>query len=245
MTQKPYDSYTENIPAYVLGALSREEASALQTHLKTCEACQAEWRRYQQIGDGLLAGIFPQQAPAAAAKRKLLAALAQERPPTPARSRWGFRQLAMGTLALALLALNAAAFLQIRDLRKQQTQLASQVEKNHTILGMLTTSTEIHPIRGDGLSGNLLLDREKNLSYLLVWNLSRPPEDRVYQIWLVSPEGERIGAGLFRPEEDRPLTSAALATSRSLDQFVGMEVTIEPVGGSNIPTGEQILSVSY
>jgi anti-sigma-K factor RskA len=245
MTQEPYDSFTENIPAYVLGALSREEASALQTHLKTCEACQVELRRYQQIGDGLMAGIFPQQAPPARAKHKLLEALAEEHSPTPSRIRWGFRQLALGVVALTLLAMNVAAFLQIRDLQQQQIQLASQVEKNHTILGMLTASTEIHPISGEGLSGNLLLDREKNLSYLLVWNLSRPPEDRVYQIWLVSPEGERIGAGVFRPEGDRPLTSAALATSRSLDEFVGMEVTIEPVGGSNIPTGDQILSVSY
>lgn len=243
MTQEPYDSFIENIPAYVLGALSREEAAELQTHLETCEVCQEELRRFQQVGDGLMAGILPQQAPPARAKHKLLAALAEDQ--APRRSWWGFRQFAFGAVALSLLAMNLAAFLQIRDLRQQQTQLASQVEKNHTILGMLTASTEIHPISGEGLSGNLLLDREKNLSYLLVWNLASPPEDRVYQIWLVSPGGERIDAGVFRPEGERPLTSTPLITSRSLDEFVGMEVTVEPVGGSDAPTGEQILQASY
>jgi anti-sigma-K factor RskA len=243
MNQEPHDTFIENIPAYVLGALSREESADLQSHLKTCEACQEELRRFQQVGDGLLAGIVPRQTPPAAAKRKLLAALAEERGGT--RGKWGFRQFAFGALALSLLVMNLAAFLQIQDLRQQQTELAGQVEKNHTILGMLTASTEIHPVSGEGLSGNLLLDREKNLSYLLVWNLARPPGDRVYQIWLVSPQGERIDAGVFRPEGDRPLTSAPLVASRSLDEFVGMEVTIEPAGGSDIPTGEQVLQASY
>lgn len=243
MTQQRHDSFIENIPAYVLGALSRDEASELQAHLETCEVCREELLRFQQVGDGLMAGIFPQQTPPGSARRKLLAALAEER--APRRSRWGFRQFAFGAVALSLLAMNVAAFLQIRDLRQQQTQLASQVEKNHTILGMLTASTEIHPISGDGLSGNLLLDRQKNLSYLLVWNLASPPDNRVYQIWLVGPGGDRIDAGVFQPEGDRPLTSAPLITSRSLDEFVGMEVTIEPAGGSDVPTGEQILQASY
>lgn len=245
MTQDQYDTFTDNIPAYVLGALSRAEASALKAHLETCQVCRAELARYQQIGDGLMAAILPLQTPSSAVKGKLLASLEEERAPARPKTRWGFKQFAAGTIALVLISMNLIAFLQIRDLRQQQIQLAGQIEKNHTILGMLTASTEIHPISGNGFSGNLLLDREKNLSFLLVWNLPLPPNNRVYQIWLISPEGERIDAGSFRPEGDRPFTSAALATSRNFAEFVGIEVTIEPFGGSDTPTGEQILSVSY
>ena len=245
MTQNQIDTFTENIPAYVLGALSRAEASALKTHLATCPVCQAELALYQQIGDGLLASVLPLQTPPLAVQRKLLESVEEKETPARPKPKWGFWQFAMGTIALVLISVNLIAFQQIHDLRQQQVQLVNQIEKNHTILGMLAASTEVHPISGDGFSGNLLLDREKNLSYLLVWNLPLPPEDRVYQIWLISPEGTRIDAGSFRPEVERPFTSTAILASRNFDEFIGVEVTIEPSGGSDAPTGDQVLSVGY
>jgi len=165
-------------------------------------------------------------------------------PPRP-RTIWSFRQIAFGLVALSLLATNLLAFMQIRDLRQQHQQLAAEIEKQHTILGMLAANTEIHPVNGDGFSGNLLLDREKNLAYLLTWNLPPPPGDQVYQIWLIDPNGDETAAALFRPEFDRPFSSAALSTSRTFVEFVGIKVTIEPAGGSEKPTGEQILNLVY
>jgi anti-sigma-K factor RskA/putative zinc finger protein len=244
MTQDTDDSFMENIPAYVLGALGREETSRLKIHLQTCLACQAELARYQQISDGLLTAL-PPRIPPHRVRRNLLAYLNEKKSPVRPRTIWSFGQIATGLVALFLLGTNLLAFLQIRDLRQQHMQLADQIEKHHTILGMLAASTEIHPVSGDGFSGNLLLDREKNLAYLLTWNLPPPPEGKVYQIWLIDPQGEEIGAGLFRPEGDRPFTSAALATSRTFVEFVGIKVTIEPPGGSEAPTGEQIFNVVY
>ena len=243
MSEKPIDPFTENIPAYVLGALSRAEVSALRAHLETCAVCQAELAAYQQIGDGLLASVLPLQKPSSTVQRKLFDQV--EEKPARSKSRWGFRQIALGTMILLLISSNLIAFQQIGVLRKQQAQLASQVEKNHNILGVLAASSEVHPISGSGFSGNLLLDREKNLSYLLLWNLPLPPQDRVYQIWLVGPNGERVDAGSFRPESERPLTSTALLPSGNFAEFVGIEVTLEPIGGSDRPTGDQILSVGY
>lgn len=245
MNQNPHDSFLEDVPAYVLGALSRSEAAALQAHMQTCQVCQAELRRYQQIGDGLMGAILPLQTPPSAVKNRLLASLEEERASVRSPVRWSFRQWAFGAIALVLIGMNLISFLQIRDLRREQAQLAGQVDKSHTILGMLTASTEIHPVSGEGVSGNLLLDREKNLSYLLVWNLPPLPGDLVYQIWLIGPDGERIEAGWFRPQEDHPFTSAALVTSRAFTEFVGIEVTVEPLGGSHTPPGEQILSAEY
>ena len=245
MTQNPIDPFTESIPAYVLGALNRAEASALRTHLETCEVCQAELVAYQQIGDGLLASVLPLQKPSSTVQRKLFEQVEEKETPARSKGRLGFWQVALGTMILLLISTNLIAFQQIGALRKQQAQLASQVEKNHNILGVLAASTEVHPINGSGFSGNLLLDREKNLSYLLIWNLPLPPQDRVYQIWLVGPNGERVDAGSFRPELERPLTSTALLPSGNFAEFMGIEVTVEPLGGSDMPTGDQILSVGY
>ena len=244
MTQKEHDSFIENISAYVLGALSAEEASALRVHLQTCTLCQAELARYQQISDGLLTAL-PPRLPPPNIRRSLVTRLNEKKAPPRPRTIWSFRQIAFGLVALSLLATNLLAFMQIRDLRQQHQQLAAEIEKQHTILGMLAANTEIHPVNGDGFSGNLLLDREKNLAYLLTWNLPPPPGDQVYQIWLIDPNGEETAAALFRPEFDRPFSSAALSTSRTFVEFVGIKVTIEPAGGSEKPTGEQILNLVY
>jgi anti-sigma-K factor RskA len=243
MIENPHDRFLENIPAYVLGALSRAEASALKAHLEMCQTCQAELKAYQQIADGLGASVLPLQIPHPAIEQKLIKSI-EAKAPRP-KFRWGFQQFAFATITVVLIATNLIAFRQIQDLRQQQIQLASQIDKNHTILGMLTANTEVHPVSGDGFSGNLLLDRQKNLSYLLVWNLPVPPQDRVYQVWLVSPQGERVDAGSFRPDVERPFTSTPLLTSRSFAEFVGIEVTLEPLGGSDAPTGQPVMSVDY
>ena len=242
MIEMEHDPFTENIPAYALGALSPEEAAALKTHLQTCAACRAELARYQQIEDGLLTALPPRQPPARV-RRNLERQLNQSQ--VGPRFQWSFQQIAVGLLVLSLLATNLLAFTQIRQLRQQHQQLATEVEKQHTILGMLAASTEIHPVSGAGFSGNLLLDREKNLAYLLTWNLPPPPNDQVYQIWLIDPSGEEIPAALFRPADNRPFTSAALSSSRMFVEFVGIKVTVEPAGGSEKPTSESILNLTY
>jgi len=244
MTQESFDSFTENIPAYVLGALGWAEAAALKAHLETCQVCQAELAHYQKIGDGL-ARALPLQTSPRSVREKLLSSLEETKTPARPKTGWGFRRFATGVMALVLISTNLIAFLQIRDLRQQHMQLADQVEQQHTILGMLAANTEIHSISGDGFSGHLLLDREKNLAYLLTWNLPPPPQGQVYQIWLIDPNGEETAAALFRPEFDRPFTAAALLTSRTFVEFVGIKVTMEPSGGSQSPTGEPILTVDY
>jgi anti-sigma-K factor RskA len=244
MTQTEHDSFIENIPAYALGALNGEEVSALKVHLQTCRVCQAELARYQEISDGLLTAL-PPRIPPSSIRRNVVVRLNEKKAPARPRTIWSFRQMALGLVALSLLATNLLAFMQLHELRQQHTQLAHEIEKQHTILGMLVASTEIHPVSGDGFSGNLLLDREKNLAYLLTWNLPPPPENQVYQIWLIDPQGEEVGAGSFRPAFDRPFTSTALSTSRTFVEFVGVKVTVEPTGGSDRPTGEQILNLVY
>lgn len=246
MAKKENDPFVKKIPAYALGALDGEEIPGLQAHLQTCQTCQAELEAYQHVSQGLIAALPPRAAPTAA-RRKLQARLHDARKPIRSRPEWLslFGRFAIAGAILLLLGTNLLAFMQIRDLRQEQTQLAGQLEKNQTILGMLTADTEIHPVANDAFSANLLLDREKNLAYLLTWNLPPLPDQQVYQIWLVDPQGAETSAGVFRPEADRPFTSAALTTSRMFVEFIGIEVTVEPPGGSETPTGTQVFNVDY
>lgn len=246
MTEKENDPFINKIPAYALGALDWEEIPALQAHLQTCQTCQAELEAYQQVGQGLMAALPPRVLPTTV-RKKLQLRLRDSSQLIRRQRGWAFSfgQIAAAAVIFLLLGTNVLAFVQIRDLRQKQTELAAQLGKNQTILGMLTASTEIHPVANDTFSANLLLDREKNLAYLLAWNLPPLPEDQAYQIWLIDPQGQETSAGLFRPETDKPFTSAALMTSRTFVEFVGIEVTIEPRGGSDSPTGSQVFNVGY
>ncbi len=246
MNEIENDPFTLKIPAYALGALDWEEIPELRAHLKTCQKCRAELEAYQHISQGLMVGL-PQRLPPVTVKRKLQARLHDSRKPIRWWEGWifSFGRVARVAAILLLIGTNILAFVQIHDLRQKQTQLAGQLENNQTILGMLAASTEVHPVASDTFSANLLLDRGKNLAYLLTWNLPALPDHRVYQIWLIDPQGQETSAGIFRPETDRPFTSAALTTSRTFVEFVGIEVTVEPEGGSDLPTGTQVFNVAY
>ncbi|MCU0486794.1 MAG: anti-sigma factor [Anaerolineales bacterium] len=62
---------------------------------------------------------------------------------------------------------------------------------------------------------------------------------------MIDPQGNRTSAGLFRPEGELPFTSAALLPQADLTNFVGIGVTIEPLGGSDQPTGERVFKVDF
>jgi len=244
MKQENHDAFTDDIPAYVLGALGRAEASVLERHLKSCPVCRAELKRFQQVGNGLLTAL-PLKTPSIAIKQKLLARIDRREASVQWNNHWKYGQYAIVLTMVVLVIGNVFSLLKIHELHQQQIQLTGRIEKNHTILAMLTSNTEIYPVSSDAISGNLLLDREKNLSYLLVWNMQSPPADSVYQIWLVGEDGERVDAGTFLPDADWPFTSTSLITMHAFTEFVGIEVTIEPSGGSDKPTGEQIMNATY
>ena len=72
-------------------------------------------------------------------------------------------------------------------------------------------------------------------------NLPAPPEGRVYEVW-VMPKGSDTPQPtdvLFTPRSDG---SAVAAIPGSVDDIQQVLVTDEPVGGSDEPTGELLMS---
>jgi anti-sigma-K factor RskA len=71
---------------------------------------------------------------------------------------------------------------------------------------------------------------------LVVAFANLPPTEagRVYQLWVIPPGGDPIGAGLLDLESDgRALTLARPGTS---DRVGTVAITLEPAGGSAVPT---------
>ncbi len=90
------DELRDDLAAYALGALDREDAARLERHLEACEACTARLRWLSPAID-LLPATVPQRTPPPSLRENLLAtvraeaapsALAEPEPARPARESW-------------------------------------------------------------------------------------------------------------------------------------------------------------
>ena len=100
----------EMMSARLDGRLDDTAAALLEDHLPGCSACQAEWRGLQAL-DSLLASAPTARAPA---KLRVLVLARLSRREQARRAIIGGMTLALGTVALTLLAL-APAFLGLLD----------------------------------------------------------------------------------------------------------------------------------
>jgi anti-sigma-K factor RskA len=249
MTQEEHSLLRENIAAYALGALDAADIAALESHLQTCESCRSELAEYQAISDGLLTAL-PPKAPSAALRKRLQGQLpsAQKTAQKKTRPRltWSFGQLAMGTALVLLMLFNVFSFLQMREIQRQQATLLQQLKTNQFALSMLAyPGTQAFPISGDKLSGSVLLDRDRNTVALVMWHLPELSDDQTYQAWLIEPDGQRVSAGIFRPQNTTAYTTQPIYAKQDISNFTGIGVTIEPSGGSEQPTGPRLFKVDF
>jgi anti-sigma-K factor RskA len=245
MTYYEHLPFRENIPAYVLGSLDAEEVSALEAHLRRCESCRNELAAYRATSDNLLLSLPPQE-PSAALRKRLEKRLSGAQKTVRSRVNWSFGRVAVGIAILLLLALNIFSISQVQALQRQQTQLMEQMQDGQAALAMLSYSnTQTFPINQDSVRGSLLLDKEYNNAVLILRGLPPIMADQTYQIWLIAPNGERINAGVLRPQMSQPFVSEAINAAQTFSNYVGMDMTIEPAGGSEHPTGMQVFQVDF
>lgn len=236
-----HKTFQENLSAYALGALDADEAAALRTHLQTCDSCRAELADYQRVSAGLLSAL-PPQAPGPALKRTLQKRLAGNRP----RFNLSFGQAALSGALILLIALNVVSISQVFSLKQQQAELNKRFYAEQTAIAMLAyPGTQSVVFNQDGISGSLLVDKYRNLLAVFAWHLPPAPAGKTYQMWLIDPQGGRTSGGLLVPENDQPFVLAVIASPQPLTGFVGLGVTLEPLGGSPKPTGPKVLRVDF
>ena len=245
MVHDEHSPYHENISAYALDALDVEDIPALEAHLQTCASCRNELAGYRAVGKSLLTALPPQQPPAAL-RQRLQNRLPKSKKVQRPRLAWSFPQIAFGLALVFLLGLNLISLRQSQILQLQQTQLIHQIQNDQMALAMLSyPNVQSLPINGENVSGTLLLDKTRNTAVLIAWNLPSLTDQQTYQIWLVDPQGNRVSAGLFRPQSDHPYTTEAIASNFDYSNFSGIGVTVEPAGGSDGPTGPRVFKVDF
>ena len=240
-----HNIYKENLAAYALGALDPEETSALETHLRTCDSCRTELADYLRVSAGLLTAL-PMQAPPAYLKRAVQTRLQSRGKAIPPKMKWSFNQLAVTAAFVIMLGLNIVSAVEVYSLKQEQTEINGQYGSQQSAIAMLAyPSTKSIGFDQGGITGSLLVDKNRNLLAVFAWHLPQAPAGEVYQMWLIDPQGDRTSGGFLKPEVEEPFVMAVIRSPNPLTGFTGLGVTLEPLGGSPQPTGPRVLRVDF
>lgn len=159
---------------------------------------------------------------------------------------WGVGQWLFAGLLAALVVLNGALVSQVYSLRQEQAEMLAQRKSDQTTLAMLAyPTTKSLAFDQNGVTGSLLVDKQRDLVGVFAWNLPKPPTGKTYEIWLIGKQGQRTSGGFLVPEAGYPFVSTVLWSPQPLSSYTGIGVTVEPVGGSPQPTGTRILRVDF
>lgn len=204
-----------DVAPYVLGALDPDEARSFVRHLERCVVCRDEVASLAPVIDALPASAPPRPVPAALRRRMLRAVRAEPR----ARGSRA-REVALGRSApagwLALAAALVAAFV---------VQLGAS---HHARTRAISASVGLAVLRVDaGGHGELTVE-----------HLPALPPDRVYELWLVARGSMPTPSTLFAVTGRG---GADIGVPGDLHGIGRLLVTVEPRGGSPVPTTRPVI----
>ncbi|HVD86923.1 MAG TPA: anti-sigma factor [Solirubrobacterales bacterium] len=233
-----HQRWSEDLAAYMLGALEPDEAVELERHLQDCERCRGEMRWLDPAVHSLPEAVERQQPPARLRESLMAQARADARRAGsgtaeaggPRRSllpTWlrggGSRGLrfAAGFAVLALVVAAAAGY-----------------EIGRGGSGGGGADSTVVSRQANGVTAKMV--REGDGGTLRLVNVQQPPPGKVLEAW-VRREGtvEPVPA-LFVPDRGGR-AATTIADMRGVDTVM---VTEEPRGGSEAPTSEPIVTMS-
>jgi anti-sigma-K factor RskA len=233
MNGSDHNRWSEDLAAYMLGALEPGEAAEFERHLEGCERCRAEMRWFEPAVQTLPESVERQEPPRSlreslmaevrADARQAGAEVGAERRSLADRLReaFGSRGLRLATgFAVVALMVAAAAGYEIGKGGDQEEGASTIVSRSHGI--------------------TVKMVREGNGGTLRLAGLHQLPPKKVLEAW-VRREGkvEPVPA-LFVPDREG-------RASTQIEDMSGVDtvmITEEPQGGSEEPTSPAIVTMS-
>lgn len=218
----------ELLGAYALDALSEEEQREVAAHLGSCELHEEAGELRSAVA--ALAYAADVESPPAEARSRFVEALEAEEEPGPVAP--PVRHIPVGAavprrLALAPYALAAAFALISLGLLAWNVLLLSGDDDERPRIVLFT---------GEPATGAIVI--EENRATLRLAGLERLGDDRDYQVWLIAGETP-LSLGVTEASEDGSLS---LDLGGDLPSEGTIAITIEPQGGSPLPTSDPILA---
>jgi anti-sigma-K factor RskA len=216
----------DQLAEYALGTLPEEERSEVRAHLLTCAECRLELVGHEQAVAQVALAAPQHTAPAQLKQRVLANAL----PLKSERPSWGavFQRPAFAIASLALIAALAVSNVLLWGQLQKQDQPAETPAITLENTGKLPAGTAQLIISNDGLHATLIVEQLPALTV-----------DQQYQFWLIRA-GQPISAGIFSVN-DEGYYALPITSDIQLASYEAFGVSIEPVGGSETPTGDIVL----
>jgi anti-sigma-K factor RskA len=223
MTDSDHKRWSEDLAAYMLGALEPKEAGELERHLDGCERCHEEMRWLEPAIHSLPESVERQEPPKHL-RQSLMAEVRKDarvegrQAPARPRRRW-FLKPAVGFAVVALLVAGVVGY---------------EVGRGGGEDG--GGSTVVREI--DGIAVTMV--QEGDAGTLQLANLEQPPSGKVLEAWVLREGEVESVQPLFVPDRDGR-AEASIADMSGVEEVM---VTEEPRGGSEMPTGEPIMSMA-
>lgn len=223
MNADDHNRWSDDLAAYALGALDRDEATELERHLEGCERCQEEMRWLAPAVQTLPESVERQEPP-----RQLREALmaevrddareARARPAPPRRWRWLLKPAA-GFAVVALLVAGVVGY---------------EVGKDGSADGGASTLER----QVGGITVKMVQEGDRGT--LQLSGVHQLPPDKVLEAW-VERDGEvEAVPALFVPDRNGQ-AETRIADMNGVETVM---VTEEPQGGSAQPTSEPIMTMA-
>lgn len=240
--------------AYALDALDADERDRFEEHLRTCADCREEVASLQEAA--ALLGTDPVEPPSSV-RDAVLAGIASIRPLPPVttdttesadtapvagdelsarRTRRSLVQrlartpLLVAAAAVLLLALGTALVRPWADDPQPRPNL-SAIDR---VLSA-ADATRVEKEFADGSRATVTVSRSEGRAVIQTTNMALAPPGKAYELWLQTPEGAMVPAGLMPHEADNVVLLDGDATEA---KAVG--ITVEPEQGSQVPTSSPI-----
>lgn len=240
-----HEELQANIPAFALGALDEGECTPIRQHLRSCAECSELLASYSTVPAALNAAVEEAAVPSGFTERLLERASAPAPEPRRFKLRRGAVLLSSRAGWAAAAACLVLALLSGGWAWKVTGELAEQREYDAKMAALMArpdvTAVNLSAVE-PAARGRLYLSPERDEAVIMLSRLPRLPEGRVYQVWLISRQG-RQSAGTYVPLDDG---SIRLYLGRGVwnSSLTAVGVTVEPEGGSLVPSTPRIIGGS-
>lgn len=264
MTDSEHAEISQLSGLAALRALAPEDEQRVADHLRRCAICRATFAEQRAAADLLLRLPEPVE-PSPELKGRIMAAIVAEpqgghgdaetgrrgagapplsvspRPPVPlsprpTRRRWDWRELGLAASVAAALFFGYSTWRLQNDVAAVSARLAQQ-----EAVVRAATQGRVVQMAATGASPQVrgAVAESGDATYVYLDGLPTPPHDQAYQVWLIPPGGQPVGAGLSEPGHGGTQT---IRLHRGLAGMQQVAVTQEPAGGSPGPTSQVLVA---
>jgi anti-sigma factor RsiW len=241
MTETNHERWSEDVAAYLLGALEPDEVAALERHAAGCERCQAEIRWMTPAVHALPESVARLEPPRELRERMMAEVRFDAEPEAvfkddPAAtgifgraSNW-LRELGSGPMGLRPVAGFAAAILVVAAVAG--FAIGGGIGSDSGQMSTVVTGTP------PGITAKVISSDSGGTLHLA--NVKQIPDNRVLEAW-VQRDGE------VEPVEALFVPDRKGQASTELPDMDGVEVvmvTTEPKGGSRSPTSSPLVTIA-